>query len=122
MKITYVAIAAIFLLFAAVQVNDPDWLYWMTIYLAVMSVAFAAIMDRFYPKWTLLTIGAVIISAIQVFPSFLDWLGSDDKAMLFDEFAKMQFPYVEETREFIGLLIALASLLLIYLRRPIANS
>jgi len=56
-----------------------------------------------------LAIGYLIYCAF-LFPSILTWLRSDDKAMLLDELAKMQFPYIEESREFLGLVICLVVL------------
>lgn len=114
MKLVYLCFSSIFLLFAAVQINDPDPYYWMLIYLSVGVLCFLAFLDRYYPKVTLLFIGAYALAAIGLLGSFRDWLISDDRSMLFDEFAKMQYPYVEETREFLGLVITLIALSVLY--------
>jgi hypothetical protein len=41
---------------------------------------------------------------------FLDWLSRDDRSELFGEMVCKK-PYIESTREFLGLLIAIGSLL-----------
>jgi hypothetical protein len=55
--------------------------------------------------WIWLTGIAYLIYAIFLFPGALDWFKSPDRSLLFDDLAKMQYPYIEETREFLGLLI-----------------
>jgi hypothetical protein len=42
----------------------------------------------------------------------IEWLKQDNKSALFDEIAKMRHPYIEETREFLGLFICIAVLVL----------
>lgn len=116
MKLVFLFFSAIFLLFAAVQINDPDPYYWIFIYLSAAGLCFLAFLDRFYPKVTLVFFGANVFALIGLLGSFKDWLISDDRSMLFDEFAKMQYPYVEETREFLGLLIVLIALSTLYIR------
>jgi hypothetical protein len=37
-------------------------------------------------------------------------LKTDNKALLFDDIAKMQYPYIEQAREFLGLLICIGVL------------
>ena len=49
-------------------------------------------------------------------PGVLEWLKQDDKSMLFDDVAKMQYPYVEEAREFLGLLICIIVLIVFIIR------
>ncbi len=53
---------------------------------------------------------AYIIYAALLWPGVMQWLRSPDKSKLFDDLAKMEFLYIEETREFIGLLICLTVL------------
>ena len=114
MKLVYLCFAAIFLLFSAVQINDPDPFYWMFIYMSAGVLCFLAFLERFYPKITLVFWGGYALTAIGLFGAFRDWLFSDDRSMLFDEFAKMQYPYVEETREFLGLVIVLIAMSVLY--------
>ncbi|HEY9487064.1 MAG TPA: transmembrane 220 family protein [Chryseosolibacter sp.] len=112
MKVLNLVLAVMFVIFAFVQVNDPDPVVWILIY-GVMAVAciFAAF-DHYYP---IVSIGLMIIFVAYSFVSFpgvLEWLKSDDKSMLFDDIAKMQYPYIEESREFLGLFICVVVLLM----------
>lgn len=111
MKVTNLILAAMFLLFAFVQINDPDPLLWIAIY-GVMAVICVMAAFRSYIKpllWVLLA--GFIVYMVILWPGFNEWLQQDDKGVLFDEGMKMQFAYVEESREFLGLLICLIVLL-----------
>ncbi len=117
MKFVYLTLAVIFLLFAAVQYNDPDPMIWIVIYGYMAGVCMLAAFN-YIRRELLLAAGAIyLIYALFLTPAFITWLTSDDRAALFDEFAKMQFPYIEETREFLGLVICLSALLTIFLHQ-----
>jgi hypothetical protein len=107
MKITNLILAAMFVLFAVVQFNDPDPLLWIAIYGAMAAVCAMAAF-RYYIKpllWILLA--CFVVYMVVLWPGISEWLQQDDKSVLFDEGMKMQFAYVEESREFLGLLICL---------------
>jgi hypothetical protein len=59
-----------------------------------------------------LIVYAVLLAgyAVYYFPGVQEWLQHENKAMLFDNIAKMEFSYIEESREFLGLMICLAVL------------
>src|SRR5690242_17987169 len=101
-------LALMFMAFAFVQVNDPDPILWILIYGAMAAISVMAIFEYYIPKvmWAL-TAGYLVYCLI-LFPGLIDWLNSDDKSLLFDDIAKMQYPYIEESREFLGLVICLA--------------
>jgi hypothetical protein len=98
-------LAVLFLVFAFLQVNDPDPVVWILVY-GIMAVLAVLAIFEFYP--TKLLIGLLGVFAVYSF-FFLDgvgqWLASPHRAELFDELAKMEKPYIEETREFLGLAI-----------------
>lgn len=107
MKITNLVLAALFLLFAFVQINDPDPLLWIVIYGAMAAVCVMAAF-RYYIKpllWILLA--GFIVYMVVLIPGMQQWLAQPDKSVLFDEGMKMQNLYIEESREFLGLLICL---------------
>ncbi len=112
MKVLNLVLAAMFLVFAFVQVNDPDPVLWILIYGLMAVACILAAFRRHYPiAWILLIVlyGAysfVYLSGVS------EWFRSDDKAMLFDDLAKMQYPYIEESREFLGLMICIAVLIM----------
>jgi hypothetical protein len=119
MKIFDGIFAVLFLSFAALQYNDPDPLIWITIYLAMVVVCGLALWNKHYNVLSILLGLFYIGYAALLSPSVLVWWQSDDRSELFDELAKMQFLYIEETRECLGLLICLAVLAInfIYFRR-----
>jgi hypothetical protein len=110
MKALSYALAVMFLAFSFVQINDPDPIVWILIY---GSMAAVCIMGAFnyYQKWLMLLQTVVYLGyAYTRLPSIGRWLASADKMMLFDDLAKMQNIYIEESREFLGLVICLAVL------------
>lgn len=94
-----------FLAFAALQVNDPDPILWILIYGVMAVVSVMAIFD-YYNRWLMAGLGAVfLVYMIILFPGVAEWFRQPDKSVLFDDVLKMEFPYIEESREFLGLLI-----------------
>jgi len=43
-------------------------------------------------------------------PGIKEWLAQENKSQLFDNVAKMEHPFIEESREFLGLMINVAVL------------
>lgn len=116
MRIVNFVLAIIFLLFAFVQVNDPDPIIWILIYGAMAVLSIMAIFE-FYPRKFI--IGLLVLYtaySIVYIPGVMEWLKQDNKALLFDDVAKMQYPYVEEAREFLGLLICIIVLVVFVIR------
>jgi hypothetical protein len=115
MKILSCVFALMFLLFALVQINDPDPLLWVAIYGAMVAVSVMAFFNKYSKAFMIaLAIGYCIYAAL-LFRSAITWLKSDDRSLLFDDIAKMRYPYVEETREFLGLVICMAVLIFCFL-------
>ncbi len=110
MKIFNIVFVILFLGFAALQYNDPDPLVWITIYMAMVVVCLLAVQKRSYKILTIILAIIYIGYAAILSPALFTWWQSDDRGLLFDDLAKMQFPYIEETREFLGLMICLGVL------------
>jgi hypothetical protein len=116
MRIVNFLLAVLFLLFAFLQVNDPDPVIWILIY-GAMAVFCVMAMFEFYPQMMLIATTAIyILYSLWYAPGTWEWLRSENKAALFDDLAKMQYPYVEEAREFLGLLICIVVLALYIVR------
>jgi hypothetical protein len=116
MRIVNFLLAVMFLLFAFVQVNDPDPLIWIVIY-GTMAVLSVMAIFEYYPAKFL--VGLLILLAgysAVYFRGVLEWLQQEDKSALFDEVAKMNHQYIEEAREFLGLLICIAVVAFYYFR------
>lgn len=100
-------LAAMFMLFAFVQLNDPDPVIWILIY-GSMAVFCILAMFEFYPQKVMIAVLIVFaVYSVTYFDGVMAWLQSENKAALFDEVAKMETWYIEEAREFLGLLICI---------------
>lgn len=111
MKILKIFFAVLFLTFVVVQFNDPDPLMWIIVYGAMVVISVMAFFRR-YPLGVMTAMAAgYLIMTVLHFDGFTDWLASPDRRLLFDDLAKMQYPYIEEAREFLGLLICVAVLI-----------
>jgi Transmembrane family 220, helix len=116
MKVINFILALLFLAFAFVQVNDPDPLIWILIY-GNMAVLCVLAMFKMHNKiWIILSAILYLIYAAILFPGALEWFQSPDKALLFDDLAKMQNLYIEETREFLGLMICVVVLIFHFIK------
>ncbi|MEK7257963.1 MAG: transmembrane 220 family protein, partial [Bacteroidota bacterium] len=105
MKILNLVLAALFVLFAALQYNDPDPLRWAAMYVFVAGVCGFAAFGK-YNKYVLWAGIAVCLVWLAVWlPEFLNWL--DMGAPNIATSMKAETPYIEYTREFFGLLICL---------------
>lgn len=109
-KITNIAFFILFTLFAAVQLNDPDALHWFLIYAAVAITFLLAIYVNI-PKQILwiLFFGLLIYASVHI-AYFFDWIKIDHKEEIFGKMV-YEKPYLEGTREFLGLIIAALALL-----------
>ncbi len=117
LKIIHGFLAALFLVFAILQYNDPDPGLWMLVY-GAMSIACACAIFNLYSMPLMISMagGYLILSALHV-DGMLDWLKSPNRNKIFDDVAKMQYPYIEEAREFLGLLICLLALMYLFYRQ-----
>jgi hypothetical protein len=112
MKIFNLIFTFLFVLFAALQYNDPDPYLWVPIYLYAAVLCWMASRNRFYPKAYLTGIIVYAIYAVyKIFDQngFIDWI-SVHHAENIAETMKAEKPWVEESREFFGLLILITVL------------
>jgi hypothetical protein len=112
MKVLNLVLAVMFLLFSFVQINDPDPVLWILIYGLMAVACVLAAFDRFYTKALIVMLLLYAAYSLVFVSGVLEWIRSDDKSMLFDDIAKMQYPYIEESREFLGLFICIAVLIM----------
>ena len=107
MKIFNLLFSLLFLASAALQYNDPDPYIWMPIYLYGTILCWLAFRNQFYPKAYIA--GILIYTGYAVYLFFaadgvLDWMQKHNAENIA---ATMQAtkPWIEETREFFGLVI-----------------
>ena len=99
-------LALVFILFAIVQLNDPDPAIWFSIYL-LTAVLCAASIFRKIPLALLYGYGLVILFYAAMHLEFaMEWMLSENKSELFGEMQEDKY-YLEGTREFLGLLIVI---------------
>jgi hypothetical protein len=110
MKILHGFLAFMFVIFAALQLNDPDPYLWIPIYGAMVAICVLAFLGKYYQKVMMFLIVIYALFCVYYFPGVHEWLQQEDKAQLFDNIAKMEHPFIEESREFLGLLINIAVL------------
>jgi Transmembrane family 220, helix len=110
MRIFNFILTLMFVVFAFLQVNDPDPIIWISIYGSMAIVCVMAAFEFYLPK-LLMVMGIVFLGYSFVYlPGLREWLQHEDTAMLFDNLAKMEFRYIEEAREYLGLMICLGVL------------
>ncbi len=106
MKILYWVVAILFLLFAAVQYNDPDPIQWMLLY-GGTAVHFAlAALGRPYRPALWLWLAVALVWAASLAPNFINWLRMGLPSIV--QTMKAEVPWVELAREFLGLLLVAA--------------
>lgn len=114
-KVIHLVIIVLFVLFAIAQFNDPDPLIWVLIYGLVAAVA---ILRLWLPALNLrpLILTLIVLNVIYAafyIPLFVEYLSKPEKSELFGSMIYDK-PWIEGTREFLGLLIAIGAL--VYLR------
>lgn len=113
MKIVHFVLAALFFLFAYFQLNDPDPILWVAIYGMTAILFLLSGLGKSYPGIDLIMLGACLHGLIRTAPGLWDYITNQDgytimQGMSYDK------PYIEETREFGGLLIAAIALYFLY--------
>ena len=100
----------IFLSFAWLQLNDPDPAVWVLVY-SIVALLFGISNFTTIPRVILYAVlGAMIVFALFHIPYFIEWLKSPNKSELFGDMV-YEKPYIEGSREFMGLLIAISAVL-----------
>lgn len=115
MKIRNYLIAGLFFLFAAVQLNDPDPYFWVALYAYIGMVA---IIRNFRPMRKVILLGGMAVCAIELFlilPEFLNWMEMGMPTITGS--MKAEEPHIEFTREFLGLLICLGTLVFYFFEK-----
>ncbi len=114
MKTFNIILALLFLSFGIVQYNDPDPFLWITIYGVTAIVCALAAFKKYYVP---LILGGLAISAFELvttLPEFINWInmGMPNIARTM----KAETPFVEYTREFLGLVLCVGTLIFQYIQ------
>ncbi len=114
MKAFNILFCIIFIVFAGLQYNDPDPYIWMPIYLYSAVLCYLAARKKYYPKAYIGGIALYFVYAVYLFfdkTGVIDW-AKDHQAENIVQTMKATKPWIEETREFFGLLILIIVLLI----------
>jgi len=102
----------LFIVSAALQYNDPDPWLWMPIYGFGAVLCWLAFRRKYFPKAYLFGIVAYLGYAVLLFfeeDGVWDWMTKHEAANI-AQTMKAETPWIEDTREFFGLLILIAVL------------
>ena len=116
MKVFNLIFCLLFLFSAGLQYNDPDPYIWIPVYLYGAVLCWLAFRNQFYPKLYLVGIFIYGVYAIYLFfakDGVLDWIQKHNAENIAGTM-KATKPWIEETREFFGLLILVIVLLINY--------
>lgn len=105
-----------FAAFAYVNLNDADSWLWVPIYMVASICCGFAAFEKYYPVIYLLAIAFYLIYAIRLFfakDGVKDWIFKYHNPSLVESMQATK-PYIEQTREFFGLLIISGALAMNY--------
>ena len=116
MKVFNITFCFLFIVFAALQYNDPDPYLWVPIYMYTAVLCWLAFRKRYFVKAYL--VGIIVYAGYAVFKmldtdGLIDWIKLHHAENI-AETMKAEQPWVEETREFFGLLILILVLTINY--------
>jgi hypothetical protein len=119
MKFFNIFFILVFILFAAVQYNDPDPYLWMPIYLYPAVLCYLAVKQKPVNKMAY-WVGFLIFGVYAMYKFFdangiLDWIKYHNATSIAATM-KAEQPWVEESREFFGLVIILAVMAINYFK------
>lgn len=115
-KTINIIFALLFLVAAALQYNDPDPYLWMPIYLFSAVLCALAAGKKFYPRAYIAGIVFYSVYAAYLFfanEGVLDWIQQHQSEDIATSM-KATKPWIEQSREFFGLIILIIALLLNY--------
>lgn len=110
----------VFILFAALQWNDPDPWFWIPAYLLSAYTSYAAFRNYYNPMLLFVMALGYFIAAVSVFPetSISEWIHQEEQAASLE----MKMPFIEAARESLGLSICLiVNLILMFVGLPKAK-
>jgi hypothetical protein len=114
MKIFNIVFVFLFIVFAALQYNDPDPYIWMPIYLLGAFLCYQAYQRKYNPLLYIIGLSAYTLYGLFLLfdkTGVIDWI-SNHHAENIVQTMKAEAPWIEETREFFGLLILIVVLII----------
>ncbi len=93
------------LVFALLQINDPDPLIWVTYYAAIACACTIAAYRPLHRAVFLALAAVTAAGVVLTFPGFIDWFMNRPTSDLWAPMSASRM-YIEHSRELLGLLIA----------------
>jgi len=105
-KIVFILLSVLFLAFAILQLNDPDWPVWTIAYAFSAYTAACSARNYYNPMLLMMLVCYYAITAIHSFPhvGISEWLGTEQQSASLG----MNLPFIEEARESLGMTICAA--------------
>ena len=111
LKLTLSVFLSVFFLgMGALQLNDPDPLFWVTVYAMTALIPHSRLLQRHYVSIFWITAGMVFAGLLQSFSGFIDFFAAGDWSLLTAPMTD-KLPTIEYAREFLGLLFSVACLI-----------
>ncbi len=113
MKVFYIILSLLFLLFAVVQFNDPDPWLWVSWYAFISVLLAMAAFKRFSNTaiWFGIGFSSAILTSLA--PDFFQWINDGMPSIVTS--MKAESPYIELVRETLGMLLSLMTCIGIWL-------
>ena len=108
MKIVHLLLGLIFGAFAVVQYNDPDPWLWVSWYLLIAAINMFAFFGKFNQALLLVLLLLCLVGLVYYFPSVIDWMGDSEVEVMSEMSSEKK--YIEEFREFGGVVISMLGL------------
>lgn len=97
--------AGLLIAMAGLQLNDPDPLYWIAVYLLAASIPLCQLINLTSTTVYWIAAGMILSGLLITAPGFADFIRSENWGAITGEMMN-RIPYVESAREFGGLAIA----------------
>ena len=107
-KLFYLIPALLFLVFAYFQMNDPDSVPWIIIYLVVSGLFWYGLFGKSNPQ-AALGVGIILLVGMVLLAGGTWEFFTNEDGISLSEGMQDDYPYIEEAREFGGLAIACLS-------------
>ena len=104
-KFFHIMASLLFFTMAAIQLNDPDPLYWVVAYLTAAIIAGGLCFGKRQETLSKVSMGMILAGLLMSGPGAMEYFASGDYGSIYGSMLAAK-PYVESAREFGGLLIA----------------
>lgn len=115
MKTVDWTLAAVFAAFAVLQYNDPDPIQWILLYGGVAAHFAMSALGKMSRPAVWVWLAASAIWAATLLPDFINWIRMGEPSIVSS--MKAEEPWIELTREFLGLVVAALGCLFLLFRK-----